>query len=201
MTDRAFLDDRAARYTHRRDYTQDDLDTAIRAATIEIGERLQSQVNEARLDVAAVDWTNPYPLPADCRGVRTIEYAGQGGPRSLSGVSREYMNRWSEQGGYPVFYTILAGNELHIRPYQAQDFTIYYWQEPAAITQALDSTNAVLQAYPQMYLYRVIAELAFLSQDVELANGYLSLFDNELGRVNISTKNANMGASPSMRGL
>ena len=198
---RAFLDDRAARYLHRKDFTQEDFDTAVQAATIEIGQRLKSQSNEVRLDVVAGDWSDPQILPTDYRNMRTIEYAGQRGQRSLSAVSRDFMNKYAAQGGAPAFYSILAGFELHVRPYQAQDYSIFYWQEPAELSQEPDSTNPVLEAYPQMYLYRVVAELGFLTQDLELAKGYLSLFDDAVGRVNMTTKNANLGHAPAMRAI
>lgn len=197
MTDRAFLESTAARYLHRTDFTQDDLDTAIRAATIHFGHELRCMANLEMVDATSTD---PYELPERLREIQSAEFDGNGGPISLQGVSRQYMNRYPKSGGSPAFYIVL-GRSLYLRPYQEVTVRIWYWSEPEAIAAAPTSTNAVLTAYPLTYLYRMLAELCFLTQDPELARGYLDLWQGDVDRINGSARMLELGDSPAMRGV
>ncbi len=202
MSDRAYIEDRIARYFHRGDFTDDDFDGAIRAATKEIGNVLRSQYNELELNVLAVDWLDPFTMPDDFRSVRGIEFDGLGGPHSLVSSSRAHQNRFSKtSGGDPKFYTILAGFDVHVRPFKAKDFTIWYFAEPAEIGPDGSDTNPVLTAYPQLYLYRTALEIALITQDVELAQGYDTLFNRRVGDINQSSKNARAGNAPVQQGV
>lgn len=200
MTDRAYIEDRIARYFHRGDFTDEDFDGAFLAATKDIGFTLRSQANETELDVLAVDFTDPFRLPETMREFRNVEFAGQGGPRSLVASTRANMNRFANQGD-PAFYNLLNGFDLHVKPFKAKDFTIRFWAEPDEITNDPSSTNDVLTLYPQLYLYRVAFELALITQDVELAQGYDTLYASRVDRINLQTKNANAGNAPVIQGL
>ena len=195
--DRGTIEERSARYLHRVDFTTADFDYAFAVTTKELGQVLRCPENETLLEVDSLTITNPFPLPANCRQIRSIEYDGSGGPYTVEAVTREFENKWLAAGNPAAFYTVLNG-ELYFRPFQAMDFRIWYWEEPDVIGAGPTATNRVLSAYPDVYLSRVMAELSKVTQDLELVEGYLGAFGSRVTELNLQARQRQW-SNPQMR--
>ena len=174
--------ERAARYLHRDDFSNEDFDTALEATAIDIGAMLQSPENEVVLVVASGD-PNPVVLPARAKRVRYVAVQQTGGPEMLQSKSYGYVLEWMNAGGIPAFYNV-KGRELLVSPNGTQQRTITYWEQPAEVSVTGVQTNAVLTAYPMLYLYRVLAECCKITQDLELVAGYESEFARRVETIN-----------------
>jgi hypothetical protein len=199
MTTRRDMELSAARYLHRQDFTQTDISAALGVVTARLGQDLRIPENSVVLEIPAEEWTNPYPLPAELRQISHIEYNASGSAFTIRSAGREFMNRYAGAGGLPAFYWIQSGG-LWIRPNSAQDFTVYGWSEPDAIGLDGEATNAVLSAYPDVYRYGMLAELALITQDLELVQTYLQLFEQRIRQCNVQAENLRAGSGLAIRG-
>ena len=194
--DRQWLEDRAVALLHRS-FSSDDYDAALLAVELDCGVFLRSQANQTVLEVAEIDWTDPYQLDPLFRQMLSVEYAGLGGTVYVQAKAKAYLDRYAS-GGAPYFYAITAGRLLYVAPYAARDFTLTYFQQPTAIGINADSTNEVLTAYPTMYLNRFVQDLAMISQDVQLVQSYSALFLQSVVQINEQTSAMSMGDAPTM---
>jgi len=200
MTNRAAIAGWAERYLHRPDWSEDDISTAIAVTSAELGSRLRAPENAVRIDVDPAEWTNPYPLPKGFRAVSSVLAPQVGGYRALEAVPPAALFAGAVQwaGSGPWWYTVQAG-ELLIAPNAALAYVVIGWGEPAALTLAPESTNAVLEAYPELYRYRVLAELGMIAQDGPLIQSYLQLYDARLDQINMQAINLRLGDAPTIR--
>lgn len=67
-----------------------------------------------------------------------------------------HVNRYRFPNGYPVRYTIEAGNLL-FSPKISGELTFTYYAEPTALVEDTD-TNAVLQKHPMLYFHAALIE-------------------------------------------
>lgn len=198
MTDRAWLETTAARYLHRDDLTAADYDAALYATTADLGRDLRAPENELVLEYAEGVLADPQALPVNYREMRTVEVDIYGGAYSLQAASKAGLNQFPVSGGTPARYAVM-GSSLYIRPFQAVVLRAYYWSEPDALVNPTD-TNPVMTRYPHLYLYRVLAELAIMTQDVELAGAYMDQYSGLVGSINMQSSAAQYGDSPVMIG-
>ena len=197
MTDRAFLQDRAARYLHRTDFTVDDFNGAIAATAEELGRVLRTPENLQEVSFSPAG--DPETLPGDYRAVLSVEVQGWGGWYPLESIGRHRV-RDLPRVGEPAFYQI-SGRSLSLVPYASREVRVRYYAPPSELGVLPTSTNEVLAAYPLLYLYRVIAELALITQDVELVGQYMAQFDAAVASVNLAASNAQVGDAPAMMGV
>lgn len=170
MTTRADIEERAARYLHRTDFTPLDFDWAFLVATLAIGEALRSDSNLSEYAVAGAGPSTPWPIPAELRQVKQVQtYQAEAGYRTLTA---------------PYDFQMVGG-ELQWRNVISGEVTVYAWVEPDAIlTGTPTSTNAVMEAYPDVYFWRVYAELAAIAQDADLHAAGKGLFDIRVQQIN-----------------
>jgi len=185
MTTRADIEDRVKRYFHRTDFTAADFDYAFAVATEAIGETLRSSANESTYPIAAASPSAPFTMPTEVREVERVEYQQPGaGWRILSSP-----NDWEVIGGKMRFRWTITGT-IQMIAYIA----------PAAILPAIPtSTNAVMTAYPDVYMWRVAAECAAITQDSDMVNACLQFFGGIVGEINNRTR-AGRIAAPAMIG-
>jgi hypothetical protein len=189
---RGELETLAANYMHRNDLTSD-MPGFVDFATKRLGRMLRSQANEAAFEFSAN--SNPYPLPADYRGMRAVTSAQDRGPKVLASVSPQQINRL-QSIGVPAVYSVSA-KLITFAPYQASTITINYWQEPEAMALATD-TNAVLEQYPYLYLYATLVEASIFVDDTEKAASMMDVLVGEVDQVNSMSRDANAGDLPTM---
>ncbi len=187
------LADLVARYAHRPDLAQDILDIFIPLGEVRIGRELKSSENEALILLQPA--SNNFDVPADFATIRALQYAANGGPFTLTSLDLHSINQWSQTGGTPQRY-VIANRQIQVRPFVAGDFTLFYYQRPALPTD--QSENAVLEAWPNVYLYGALIELNIFAQDTEQLTVNVQAFDLEVKQINKSADRGR-GDKPAMR--
>jgi hypothetical protein len=190
---RAELAQLVADYLHRDDMGGI-IPKFIDLATVRLGRDLTSLENEAQATISAT--ANPIDLPADFKSIRELTYGNGSNPIYLQSVGRSRIHRYGS--GKPIAYSI-TGLKATIGPFSAGDYGIIYYQEPAALTSN-SSTNAVLEAHPQLYLYATLLEAHTYTQDFELRAQALSTYQGELAGVNSKANAGRMGAAAAVFG-
>lgn len=164
---------------------------AVRLAEAEMSRRVRCRqmVGRAEIDISAAYET----LPADFGGIRSLELG------SNPSVTLEYVepDRLSAlkgihtASGAPIYYSIL-GAELRLVPtpntsYPASQLT--YWKTIPALT-ADGSTNWLLDAWPDAYLYGALKHLGRILNDGRVgtleAPGWAAAFDVIVKEMNAS---------------
>ena len=194
MTTRDDLISEVEAYSKRPDLTQQIIDFFLPKAEARIGRDLKSRENETELDIVVT--TNPFPVPDDYGQVRAIERPGDRGPFTLVSVDLHSLNKVRNKGARAEAY-LIAGLNVHLRPFDTTaDVTMFYWNRPALPLGT--SENAVLDRWPQVYLYGTLTELHIFERDDQRAAGAKALFDEEIVRINRDAGRAR-GDKPAMR--
>jgi len=180
-------------FSHRPDLAADILETFIPLAEVRIGRELKSSENEAAIVLQPTE--NNFDVPADFSTIRSLQVAASGGPHTLTSLDLHTINQWAQTGGTPQRY-VIATRKIQVRPFLAADFTLFYYQRPALPTDT--SENAVLDAWPNLYLYATLIELNVFSQDDEQLKVNVQAFGVEVGQINKSADRGR-GDKPAMR--
>lgn len=191
---RSDLEARIASYLHRNDLSAQ-IPGFIELATVRLARDLRSMFNEVYLDPFTVN-ADPMPLPQDFRNIRSLAVKADRGPATLRSVGSHGLNRYGNNGGEPLVYTI-RGRDLHIRPYQARDYILNYYAAPAELTSGT-SENDVLTNYPYLYLYASLVEAYVFIQDTEREQAMIVTYTSELELVNREAKLSRTGDAPAM---
>lgn len=193
---RADLEALIATYMHRSDLGGL-IPGFIARATRVIGRDLHSQAN---LTVLTFGITQAVmDLPLDYRGMRTVNAQADRGPRPLQAVSPTQIAKYqSAGGGMPAFYAI-SGLSIIVAPFTAGDLTLEYWNQPAALINGT-STNKVLDAYPDLYLYASLVEAGLFVRQPETVKVFAAAFNSDLFEINRMTADSNAGAIPAIGG-
>ena len=104
-------------------------------------------------------------LPTDYLAWREVIWPGSL-HRVLQYVSRSYMEAASPDGasGFPSHFTI-DGSSIYVMPVDSTSLTMHYYQKIPAIASA--STNWLLTANPDCYLWGSLAELFAKTRDLD----------------------------------
>lgn len=87
--------------------------------------------------------------------------------------------------GTPRWYTI-EGDQIRVAPAGwAGDISILYYKRPTPISSS-NTTNAILTAYPNLYLAAVLFEAFSFQKDGETATGWLARYRSAASGVNRS---------------
>ncbi len=187
---RGFLEARSARRLHKPNYfTAEDYSEAIDAVTLELGQALRHEVNEQVFSIAD-GWEASVALDPSVRKVGSVEIAGV--ELKAEGLAKVRALQRGNVRSYK--YAIEAGRLLIAAPAQAGSYTAYV--EPAGVGTATEDTNAVLVAFPLMYLYGVIEQLAAVVQDSELSVAYGNLFRGRVSQLNEQHRALQWGTAP-----
>ena len=196
MSTRSEIEETAKRYMHRDDFLTADFDFAFAVAAREFGQHLRAQVNQVQADLQLVD--GAVDLGERAREVSTVMAEDTGGWRPLQSASDTYVSMARSNGasGPPVFYSVV-GSWLRVGPRSDGLVRVTYWEEPELLSAGSDS-NAVSAAYPELYLYRVLQELAMVTQDFELAAMYAGKVQDRLDGLNLQGRMIWTGNAPAM---
>ena len=193
---RGELETLVAEYIHRTDLGAQ-IPGFIELATARIGRDLRSAENETVVDPFS-PLTQVSDLPADFQNMRDISWTTGQGRIVLKASSPVAMGRFPQTGNAPNFYRLI-GKQIEITPYQAKDFRLVYFNAPADLTTTA-SENAILTAYPQLYLYGSLIEAYFFTQD---GGGHKLAADTYTAEVSVEnnrTEKADAGDRPSVQG-
>ena len=182
------LIDTVADYGHRADLAQQIGDTFIPFASLRLGQSLKSIENEVVVTLQPTD--NPFNLPDDYGSIRSLEFLQSRGPVTLRATGRHDINRFATitgTGGTPRVYNVLGG-QIDARPFLAGDYDLNYYAVPKL--DATNTSNDVLDAFPNLYLYASLIEFHTWTQDREQRETVLKTFVDEVGLIN---RNAERG--------
>jgi hypothetical protein len=116
-------------------------------------------------------------LPSDFREARAVRMT-DGNRRQLFGGTLASLDSTFQDNGTPQGFAI-GGGFLHLRPKQAATIELTYLAGVPALT-AVAPNNAVLQMYPDCYLYGVLVEIAKWAQSGDDLAMVKAMFDRSL---------------------
>lgn len=153
-----------AEWAHRANIPAATVDTFIDFAEAEFNNRLRMSEQET---VDTLTCSSRYTaLPSDFLEMRAVEYEGES-LHCIQYASPEYMSFWrsyAETTGQPLAYSI-RGTDLEVLPTQTgTDMTLHYWAKIDALSDA-NTTNWLLTAHPNMYLYECLRQLSIYTKD------------------------------------
>ena len=180
-------------YAKRSDLTQEIIDFFIPKAEARIGRDLKSAENETELDIVVA--TNPFVVPADYGQIRALERPSDRGPVTMVSVDLHSINKLVRSKETRASSYLIAGKNVHLSASETA-VTMFYYNRPALLTGAAE--NAVLDRWPQVYLYGALTELHIFERDDPRAAGAKNLFDEEVTRINRDAGRAR-GDKPAMR--
>ena len=128
-----------------------------------------------------------YGLPADFGGLRDIEMvsASESGRKTLSYVSPEQMNGFSNRGGSSrkIYYTLVA-KQIQIWPTQTDEFTmeIIYYQKVTNLNST-DNENWLAESNPDAYIFGILVEISSFTKDKDTALMWDGRFRETLGEI------------------
>ena len=167
--------------------------TLVRLAEVRIRDLIRCRDMEASTTLTASSQATS--LPADFLQLRSIHLDATY-HRKLEYVTPEtgYSRAYQSEGG-PCEYSI-QGNSLLLFPAPSQpvDVKLLYFKAYAPLVNDLD-TNWLLQNYYSVYLYGALAEAKGFIEDDEQAAKWLTQFERECERVNMSASRGRVGTS------
>lgn len=192
---RSELEALIARYLKRQDLSAD-IPGFISLATTRIGRKLRTPENTV---IQTLNITStPYSLPNTYREMGKVYREADRGPISLTSVGTHRLTRYSTIG-VPAVYSVSA-YELSFAPFTEGDFTLEYFEEPAALDSG-SATNAVLDAYPYLYLYASLIEAQIFLEDPEMAQAMIGIYDGEIRELNKQARRGRTGEAPAQTGV
>ena len=182
-----------ADYAHRLDLLPRIESAFIPLAESRIGRTLKSIENETVQELTPAE--SPFDLPTDYGSIRALSIDQNRGPHTLVSLDLHTINNWARTGGQPRFYAIAAG-QVDVRPFVAGTFNFFYYFKP--LLPEATSENAVLDAWPNVYIFATLVELNIWTQDKEQRELNLGLYDGEIREINRNAERGR-GEKPAMR--
>lgn len=164
-------------WSHRSDLTEAEYATIEHLVRNQIGEKLKSPINTGIVRLAGGD-----PLPDDWMGAQTVRDAR--GPLQYLPPD-QYC---ADDGTYS-----LAG-----QTYQGTEADALYYQAPAPLFEEFD-TNAVLDRFPDLYLFAGVAQVMMFIQDEKGLAMYQQRFFESIRQANAAANAQVAGPSAQMR--
>ncbi len=190
------LVDQVESYAKRTDLTADILSSFLPLAEARIGRDLKSAENETILELPAVS-DNPFDLPDDYGQIRALTVAQNRGPKTLVSVDLHTINNFAQRGGGAPQIYVIAGRTVETRPVPSEsDFKLFYWARPSLPEGT--SENDVLDRWPGVYLFSVLAELHRFERDAERTAFAAGEYDIDVAKINKEAGRAR-GEKPAMR--
>ena len=193
MTTRDDLIIEVVAYSKRADLQTEMIDFFLPKAEARIGRDLKSGENETELDIAVT--TNPFPVPDDYGQIRALERPSDRGPFTMVSVDLHTINRLVRATENRASSYLITGKNVHLSASESE-VTMFYYNRPFLATGSAE--NAVLDRWPQVYLYGTLVELHIFERDDARATSAAGLFDQEIARINRDASRAR-GDKPAMR--
>ena len=137
-------------------------------------------------------------VPADFLEIIRF-YITSGSTKPLELISQgellERKRRNLNTSGSPSFYALTAGElEVYPVPDGAYDAELYYYSRVPALT-SVDTTNWLLDYFPDVYLYGSLVHSAPYLKDDERIRVWAALFQEAIDAINASSEKAKFGGS------
>lgn len=169
----------------------------IRLAEADFARKIRHWRMESRL---AVSYDAQYEdLPADWVETISLRLSDATGPHQLDLMSHADMlaerYRTADIGGLPKFYAVSGGQlELFPTPDEAYSGELLYIQEIPALSDS-QTTNWLLTAAPDVYLYGALLQSAPYIKDDERIAVWAAAYDNAITSLNRSSSRAKASGS------
>lgn len=188
-----------ANWTHRDDLT-DIAPDFITLVENRINRSLRVSQQE-EIALLTVDSTAGYTygfaaLPTDFLAVRTV-YVESSPVHELTYISPNEMDRLAQTGDPIMRYTI-ARDQIRVDGTSSSSLYLNYYAKVAALTES-NETNWLVEQYPDVYLYGVLAEAFSYCQADDQAAKYSQLFVDALDSLQRSNFTRKSGQSMQVR--
>lgn len=108
-------------------------------------------------------------------------------------VDRRY--RSGDTSGKPAYYAVTAGEiEVYPTPDGTYDAELYYYSRITALS-AINTSNWVLEYFPDAYLYGALVHSAPYLKDDARTQVWASLYANALNAINMESEKSKFGGS------
>ena len=202
ISNRGELEETIVSYTHRNDLqtiagSQTPMDQFITLAEDNMNRELKSLQNEVIGTLTTAAGVNPTQLPADFQDFRELSFITAGIRKQIVPVGRYNLSVYyadqvngNTQQGRPQACSVV-GRFIEIAP-DPGDFTFdtfIYFASASALVGPSD-TNLILDKYPNVYVYGVLAQAYMWMQDAAMFEATIKMFTAELQRVNVVSATA-----------
>ncbi len=134
--------------------------------------------------------------PATFLELVSVQLNGPPGPLEI--VSQRTLDGYGTQSlGGPKLIAISGANFRVLEDPGGATCTLRYYQKLA--TPAGSTVNAILAAYPDVYLYGCLVEAAIFTQDEAAAQRYLQLYNASVAGLNARSQRLTASAVPVIR--
>lgn len=173
------------------------IDTFIDLFEAEFNTEMRLRQMETEATASATEYLE---LPAGFLSMRDVQW--QGSPRvNLEYITPEKADLYDTSGstGMPSFYTIV-GNQIRLIPAPSSSTTIRmsYYESVTALSGS-NTTNWLLTAYPQLYLYGSLRHAKTYISDPQLWAFFESQFLKAWDSVKKASRASNYGGSLAIR--
>lgn len=158
--------------------------------------RLRIRENENRATTTLKKDDRFCPLPLGFISMRSLRVYSGGRPHDLYYVTDEAMK--IKEPGMPVYYTIGGVIELDRIPDANYQLEMKYYKEIPYLSKD-NPTNAILQKYPDLYLFGGLAAIYRAVRDEHTAMYYDQLFMESIAQANKRERSGRFGTAPAMR--
>ena len=183
-------------YLHRSDVT-DAVKQAVPLVEARIAATLRARANEK---IVTRPISEGWFLPPDFAQMRSVNDASNGMPFEYLVPDQFYLAQ--AQGGSSAgasrFYTVVA-QELQFWPVRPYVFVLDYFSAPYPPLVSDGDTNTVSVMAPQLYIYGLLAESFFWTQDSDLSEYARAQFDQAIAAENAKANGDAISGAPVMR--
>ncbi len=182
-------------WSHREDLDDSLLDTIQELVTARLGRDLRTLENEVRQTITVP--SDGYNLGSKFMEMRSVKGSQAGREFELTYETPAQFFRtaglgeatsWTIENGLLKLNT--GGGEI----------TIDFYVQPNQLAQP-DDENALLTAWPNVYIYAGLVEIFRFLQDAESAGLYGGFYQDELKQTNRQAQDARVGNAAAMRAI
>jgi hypothetical protein len=151
-----------------------------------ISAKLKSRSMETRASLSTVAGTAYVALPTDLVEARRLIITSTDPQAVLKYVTPDEMTRLSPYSttGQPSLWTVIGANlQLGVIPDGVYTLELSYLQKIPALT-ASNTTNWLLTAFPNVYLFGTLAQMCIFTEYDEGAKKYVELFNAGIDAIN-----------------
>lgn len=141
--------------------------------------------------------TRKLAFPADMLELRNLSVEVDGCYHRLKIIPLQQMPDVDGDEGVPSAYCITNQFVFDVTPDQSYNFKIEYYAKPAALSDT-DTTNIVLQKYPNAYLFGGIAAANLYASEEDRANEYTIRMRDVIAKANSDADNLQYGSLPTV---
>ncbi|MGE5165143.1 MAG: hypothetical protein ACM3IH_14115 [Sphingobacteriales bacterium] len=164
----------------------------------DLNHRLMDQRATATVNTAATE-PQYISLPGDFNMMRWLRLNGVSGKPTLEYMTvkqiDEYTTFIGDATGQPEFYTIF-GDEMQLAPSPDSAYTLEILYRKNIPALASNSTNWLLTAFPNLYLYGALKHSAPFMKDDERLPLWQGLYDRAIASINQQNIGAAFNGSP-----